>query len=137
MYLFFALAVLMGSYPLTSQAIEVKDENSGSPFGVDCSFPIHYRNLRCNNFLPHQQEIYEEFMQGCYDTYGKGPCDDYENDRIRMSLEQPQSMVNFTETGFKKLRAPTELFNILKNHFDTNFENRKVEKWPKGNIYVK
>lgn len=120
-----------------ASSIEVKDENSGSPYGVDCSFPIHYRNLRCNNYLPEQQRLYDEFMQGCYETYGQKHCDNYEEDRIMMSLAQPQSMVNYTDTGFKKIRAPPELYEVLKNYFDANFENRKVEKWPKGNIYVK
>jgi hypothetical protein len=89
-------------------------------YGVDCSFPIHYKNFRCDNLLPDQERIYQEFMKGCYEKYSQRHCDDYENDRIKMSLEQPQSMVNFTSTGFKKIKAPEHLYNMLKNHFDRN-----------------
>jgi hypothetical protein len=89
-------------------------------YGVDCSFPIHYKNFRYDNLLPDQERIYQEFMKGCYEKYSQRHCDDYENDRIKMSLEQPQSMVNFTSTGFKKIKAPEHLYNMLKNHFDRN-----------------
>ena len=132
-----AALLLLATSANPTVSIEVTDENTGSPYGVDCSFPIHYRNLRCNNYLPEQQRLYDEFMQGCYETYGKTHCENYENDRIMMSLAQPQSMVNYTDTGFKKIRAPPELYKVLKDYFDTNFENRRTEKWPKGNIYVK
>mmetsp|Transcript_55340 Transcript_55340/g.134401 ORF Transcript_55340/g.134401 Transcript_55340/m.134401 type:complete len:424 (-) Transcript_55340:108-1379(-) len=136
MYLSTSIAVTVLLVASSVISIEVTDENAGDPYGVDCSFPIHYRNFRCNNYLPEQQRLYDEFMQGCYDTYGQTHCDNYENDRIMMSLAQPQSMVNYTDTGFKKIKAPPELYKVLKDHFDTNFENRKTEKWPKGNIYV-
>jgi hypothetical protein len=57
-------------------------------FCIYASFPIHYKNLRCHNYLPEQKRIYEEYMQGCYTMYGQEACDDYDNDRIRMSLYQ-------------------------------------------------
>ena len=137
MILFLKLAVaftFLAGFP--AEALEVTDENTGSPYGVDCSFPIHYKNLRCNDLLPHQNALYEEFMNGCYAKYGHKHCDSYEDDRIKMSLEQPASMVNYTSTGFKKIRAPEALYNLLKSHFDRNYEKMKEEKWPKGNIYV-
>ncbi|KAG7347910.1 ankyrin repeat domain protein [Nitzschia inconspicua] len=121
---------------VAARGLEVTDENNGIPYGVDCSFPIHYKNLRCNGLLPEQESIYGTFMEGCYAKYGSKHCDDYENDRIEMNLKQPESMVNYTDTGFKKIKAPTELFQLLKTHFDRNHAKMKEEKWPKGNIYV-
>lgn len=75
-------------------------------------------------------------MQGCYDKYGEKLCDSYENDRIDMNLEQPTSMVNYTSTGFKKIKAPTELFNMLKTHFDRNHERMKEGKMDAATMFV-
>ena len=83
---FFALLAGCHSIPVT-------DENEGKPFGVDCSFPIHYKSLRCGDILGDRRKVYEDYMAGCRERYGDLSCDNYENDRIEMSLRQPQSMV--------------------------------------------
>jgi prolyl 4-hydroxylase len=75
-------------------------------------------------------------MQGCYDAYGEESCDDYEGDRIVMSLRQPQSMLNYTNTGFKHTKAPENLWKILKNHWELNKDDMKEEVWPKGSVYT-
>lgn len=64
-------------------------------FGVDCSFPIHSKDFQCGDLLGDRKQFYENFMQGCRDFYGKkgSRCDSTENDRIRMNMRQPQSMV--------------------------------------------
>lgn len=49
---------------------------------------------------------------------------------------QPQSMVNFTNTGFKKLKAPKPLWDLIKNHWDQNKHQQTKEVWPIGSIYV-
>jgi hypothetical protein len=88
---------------------------SGSRFN-ECS--MHQINS------PETQGL-KEYMAGCFDKYGEEHCNNYENDRIIMNLEQPQSMVNYTSTGFKKIKAPAELFNTLKNLFDRNQDKMK------------
>ena len=64
-------------------------------YGVDCSFPIHYKEFRCGDILGDRKAFYEKYMQGCRDYYGKKAylCDVTEEDRLKMSLKQPQSMV--------------------------------------------
>jgi prolyl 4-hydroxylase len=74
-------------------------------------------------------------MNGCRAKDGFR-CDDFESDRIKMNIGQPKSMVNYTDTGFKKIRAPKALYDLLRNHWDTNRENMKEEVWAKGNSYV-
>ena len=78
------------------------------------------------------------FMQGCRDHYGdKGHlCDTNEKDRIEMTLRQPQSMVNYTETGFMKIQAPESLRKLLANHWERNKGEQASENWPKANIYT-
>lgn len=65
-------------------------------YGVDCSFPIHSTDFRCGDLLGDRKSFYEEFMQGCRDSLGPKKarsCDVTEQDRLQMSLLQPQSMV--------------------------------------------
>jgi prolyl 4-hydroxylase len=59
-------------------------------------------------------------MDGCRERYGDQSCDEYEEARIRMSVRQPQSMVNYTSTGFTKIKAPEKLFSLLKTHYELN-----------------
>lgn len=64
-------------------------------YGVDCSFPIHSKDLSCGNLLGDRKKVYDDFMEGCRKFYGKKGylCDITENDRIEMSKRQPMSMV--------------------------------------------
>lgn len=55
-----------------------------------------------------------------------------------MSIRQPASMQNYTELGFKKIRAPKEVWEKVKKFWEDNKarENWKDENWPKGNTYT-
>jgi prolyl 4-hydroxylase len=107
-------------------------------YGVDCSFPIHSKDLRCGDRLGDRKKVYEEFMQGCRDFYGKRGrmCDSSEEGRIEMSIRQPRSMVNYTSMGFKKIRAPQRTMDLLLSHWYRNKDDKKKENWGAGNIYV-
>lgn len=59
-------------------------------------------------------------MDGCRERYGSESCDEYEDERIVMSVRQPQSIVNYTSTGFTKIKAPESLFSLLKTHYELN-----------------
>lgn len=111
-------------------------ERCQEAIGVDVTWPMHY--LDWNPLNEERKEAYEEFMQGCREAYGdKGYlCDTNEKDRIDMTLRQPQSMVNFTDTGFMKIKAPKELRELLKKHWEINQDKRSKENWPKANIYT-
>ena len=87
-------------------------------YGVDVSFPMHHRKISDNfAWLPHntdpdhhstpskykdmvvsplpgREEMYQDFIKTCEDAFGtKGArCRMTEQDRIDMSLRQPQSM---------------------------------------------
>jgi len=130
-------------------------------YGVDVSFPMHLPTVSDNYaWLEHntdlskpipkeyqdkpiqplgnRQQFYEDFMQGCRDYYGKkgGACDATEQDRVLMSLRQPQSMVNYTDTGFKKVRAPPELMTLLIDFWEKNKNSEQKENWFTGNTYT-
>ncbi len=131
-------------------------------YGVDVSAPIHYMSISTNYpWLPHNvdpannptppeyvgmpiqplgnvKERYEKTMAGCAKKYPKpkGVCEMTEQDRVAMSLRQPQSMQNYTEIGFKKIKTPPEVWELIKTFWDKNQDNRMPENWPKGNTYV-
>ena len=66
-------------------------------YGTDCSFPIHRKELVCEDeaFARQRQRFYEDFMSSCRKHFGRKArrCDDTEDDRIAMNVRQPQSMV--------------------------------------------
>ncbi len=99
--------------------------SAASEYGVDISFPMHRETVSQNyDYLPHntlpslyetppeyqnmpiqplgdRQAVYNEYMKGCVEYYGEyagWKCWEFERDRIQMSLRQPQSMINYTET---------------------------------------
>ena len=93
----------------SDQQVNAFDEPS---YGVDVSFPVHYKRLVPDigeDFYVNRQEIYNEFMDGCRKHYPDNPksCDVTEQDRVDMSLRQPASMQNYTNMGFKKVKART------------------------------
>lgn len=143
--------------------IPAVDETSESvQYGVDVSFPIHYNKVSVNYaWLPHnkdperhptpaqyegmvvqplgnRQAFYDDFINGCVKAFGaKGRrCLETEQDRFEMSLRQPQSVQNYTEIGFKKIRAPEDLFALLKDFWEKNHHLAKTEQWGVGNTYT-
>jgi hypothetical protein len=49
----------------------------------------------------HYGQRYNAMMEGCYEFYSYAECMRTEIDRLKMSLEQPRSQVNYTELGFQ------------------------------------
>jgi prolyl 4-hydroxylase len=126
-------------------------------YGADVSFPMHYHELSKNyHWLPHnldpslptpeehfgrevqylgdKQTFYDKLIEGCVTHYGpKGHiCQETEDERIAMNLRQPQSMVNYTRLGFTKIRAPAEVFELLKEFWNNNRHRALEEDWATG-----
>jgi prolyl 4-hydroxylase len=140
----------------------------GEPtYGVDVSFPIHrtkisenYASLPHNTdpdhnptppqydgmpiqYLGNKQAEYDELMAGCNAKYNKrhssySACQSTEDDRVEMSLRQPASMQNYTDIGFKKIKAPPAVWDNVKKFWEENKDrkNWKDENWPVGNTYT-
>jgi prolyl 4-hydroxylase len=126
-------------------------------YGVDVSYPMHYADISKNyDWLPHnldpsletpeeyvgrevqhlgdKQTFYDNLLQGCVAHYDKKGfiCQETENDRIAMNLRQPKSMLNYTQLGFTKIRAPTEVFELLKEFWNDNRDRAEEEEWSTG-----
>jgi len=131
-------------------------------YGVDLSYPIHRPKVTSNyDWLPHnrdsknnaipsrykqmpvqyfgdKQSLYDENIEGCRQFYQNVAytCDDTERGRIKMNLAQPQSMQNYTDIGFKKIKAPATLMEMLIDFYESNKELATPEKWNNGNTYT-
>merc|ERR1712151_645954 len=128
-------------------------------YGADLSFPMHTAAVSTNYpWLPHnkcknnptppdfdgmplqvlgdKQSVYEDYVQGCRERYPGAECDNCEKSRIEMNLRQPQSMVNYTDIGFKKIRAPPALMEMLYSFWEKNKDKKSPEGWAAGNCYV-
>lgn len=108
--------------------------SASSPYGVDVSFPIHHNTVSSTQ----KQVEYDAYLSGCRVHYGNkgGTCDESEEDRIGMNRRQPQAMQNYTDMGFKKMQAPTELTRLLQTFWETNADRQAVEKWSTGNTHA-
>jgi len=95
------------------------------------------------NILADRQAVYDEYIEGCRKKYEKrgGACDASEDGRIDMSLSQPKSMQNYTDLGFKKIRTPPKVWDLLLDFWNKNdpthtIHKQKPENWSTGNSYA-
>jgi prolyl 4-hydroxylase len=117
---------------------------SEEDYGVDTSFPMHRPHIEDPaNILPNRQEIYDEYVEGCRQKYPepKGICEDSENGRVDMALAQPQSMQNYTDLGFTKIKTPPKVWELLQEFWKSNdptgdIHTAKAENWSRGNSYA-
>lgn len=96
------------------------------------------------NHLGDMQSPYETFMSQCREAnrnpkrppVDRSRCDESEAGRIRMNLMQPQSMINYTSFGVKKVRAPGKLMTLLTKFWEDNRNLAYPEDWAEGNTYT-
>lgn len=125
-----SLALLLAS----TNALEVDLSAEPAVYGVDCSFPIHREISKAD--CPYFHAQYERLMDGCAKAYSKEECESNENDRIVMNLEQPPTQHNYTEVGFKQIKAPKAAWEPLINFYNKYKARAKLEKWYRGATIV-
>jgi prolyl 4-hydroxylase len=75
-------------------------------------------------------------MRGCGEAYSDAECESTEVSRLKMSREQPANQYNYTEIGFKKIKAPKQLYALIKSFYDRNKHKRRPEQWGRGYTYT-
>ncbi len=122
--------------PLLIQFVEGKVDLTKQPaeYGVDCSYPIHHgiNQKEC----PYFYEQYQKLMKGCAKEYSKEECEANEKDRLRMNRDQPKTQHNYTVIGFKHIKVPEDVWQMITNFYNQNKDNAKLEKWYRGNTIV-
>lgn len=123
------MATLMMLSTLILVALVLSEHLPPINYGTDCSFP-HFRKVSsCGTLLGNRSSVYFEYMEGCRQRYGDA-CDDFEEARLRKNKRKPQSMFNYTSTGFQKSRAPQLVSNLLQRHWQTH--KAEEETWRRG-----
>jgi len=126
------------SFPIMNAI--VSDNYPWLPHNVDPEnnpVPDRYKNMPLQ-ILGDKQKPYDELLQGCKSHYvlRRSACTSTENDRIEMNKRQPPSMQNYTELGFKKIKAPPDIFEVIKEFWEKNKDNQSPENWNAGNTYT-
>jgi len=126
------------SAPITS--LKMSDNFPWLPHNMDPEnnpVPDRYQGMPLQ-ILGDRQKAYDELVNGCRKHYGmrKSACDFTERDRIEMNSRQPSGMQNYTELGFKKIKAPAEVFDLIKDFWELNKDQGEDEKWNAGNTYT-
>ena len=67
---------------------------------------------------PEHQARYDKFMKECVDL--DPHCRSTEDARLHMNVRQPPAVINYTSTGFRKIRAPPALFQLLSDFWEAN-----------------
>ena len=75
-------------------------------------------------------------MAGCAKKYSYRECHSTEVERLKMSLDQPKSQHNYTELGFKKVKLPQRVWEVLSKFYEENKHLAKEERWSRGYTYV-
>ncbi|VEU37034.1 unnamed protein product [Pseudo-nitzschia multistriata] len=146
-----------------SGAVHVGGEPTPTPtptetnYGVDVSWPMQHGGNVANG----QSERYNRYMSGCYEQGSnfekradglyqkkenpdeKGDnadyvrvCNNAENDRLQMNLNQPREMQNYTHAGYAKVHTPRKAMELLQSFFEKNERYVWPEFWNEGNTYV-
>ena len=134
------LALLVCALASSSGATDNADQNSHeASYGVDVSIPVHHHRFRTEDpslsndgSMSHRRRFYRDFMKRWKENLireGQDPseADEAERDRIQENLEQPAMVVNYTSTGYLKMRAPQEVRDMLTQFWETNKDNEKEE----------
>jgi prolyl 4-hydroxylase len=110
-------------------------------YGTDVSWPMHYHiaimgEPATGTIAYRQQELYREFMTGCFENYGGQQCMSDERERIARNLAVPAQQTNFTSAGYAKVRAPEKAFEQLSQFWKARKEEQRVEEKWSGNTYA-
>lgn len=133
-----SLALISFAVIAISNIGTVTSQEQRHVFGTQCSFAITGPNLDgCDpSLLDHRQNFYNDYMAGCYEHYSKYKCRAEEESRLEMNVRQPQSMVNMTSTGYRKMKAPDSLLKLLTDFWEANKGRKYIEDWGDGSIYT-
>mmetsp|Transcript_6624 Transcript_6624/g.19438 ORF Transcript_6624/g.19438 Transcript_6624/m.19438 type:complete len:472 (+) Transcript_6624:95-1510(+) len=128
-----AATVALNSATATATAT---DENVSVSYGFDCSFAVMTDKFPHDCGLGDKKSFYQEYMDGCREMFGEDDCNNGDFTRRLKNARQPASLLNFTETGFLKIRAPDNVIRLINDFWETNKEHAKQEEWSHANIHT-
>jgi hypothetical protein len=102
--------------------------------------PPEYKDMPLQ-VLGDRQAFYNNYIDGCKKYWdengGEGHlCKEYEAQRLDHNTDQIPSMVNFTDIGYKKIRAPEHVFELLVEFWEANKDKQSDESFFPGNVFI-
>jgi len=111
-------------------------------YGTDlASFPTHHASISPHSpFYPSRQQFYDSYVEGCrsfhVSTAQHESCNENEATRIEMNTVQPPGMWNYTDMGFRLVKLPKDVMDVLNKFWRENHGKEKEEEWFVGNTYT-
>jgi len=105
----------------------------------DASWAIHSANVT-TVIGEHKQKLYHDFIANCEEAVSthaeENPdmCSEGEQYRMFMNRNQPPGVLNYTQNGFAKIKAPKKLFSMISDFYRQNKGNDQIE-WPHLTTY--
>ena len=91
-------------------------------------------NVLGDHILPLYNTYIEDCSKASSTTDRPHDCADEEIHRLDMNTYQPSSVFNFTKVGYQKIKAPPELFKLIRDFYDKN-RGKDVTEWKTINTY--
>ena len=99
---------------------------------IDESWPTQSLEAFLESTTNHvQRQHYIDYMEGCYELFGRELCHKNERDRMALNTMQPALMKNFTAIGDTKVATPVATQEILKQYLEKFQYNLDSEDWGK------
>lgn len=94
------------------------------PSPYDISWATH------SDRLTYNQKVYDNFMEQCK-VAAQSPqvCISSEIDRMRRNRNQPRSMLNFTDTGYKVVQIPHDLHVKIQAYWNAHRYDDQRPEW--------
>jgi prolyl 4-hydroxylase len=103
----------------------------------DVSWAVKSRDIS-SHVGDHVAPLYKKYIHDCDEaTAARGNlahCYQHDRQRLLMNEHQPGSVYNYTQLGFQKIRAPKELFDVIRDFYMRNKHRAKTE-WADINTY--
>ena len=140
MKLVFWLAIFLCWTVQESAARSVRDNSKEEEYSA---FDSASWAITSSNLSPllgtDKQDLYNDFIKGCdaavEEKEGRSAfCTFGERSRFEMNALQPSSCYNYTKAGYAKTKAPPELYAEIKEYFDANRDNSRIE-WKDITVY--
>lgn len=128
---FLVLSLIVGS-------LAQEDDSPYYTAGDDASWAV--QSTKLSSILDSgKQALYDDYIHKCKlaikEAKQGGPgCAKDDEFRLRMNQYQPSSVYNYTNLGFKKIKAPKKLFDMILSFYNSNQGRDEVE-WKQVNSY--
>jgi hypothetical protein len=109
-------------------------DSASSSYGLDHSFPIHH--VIEDRDSHHHKRYVEQFLGACHRKHDPSTCDLSELYRKYRNLHVPELKVNYTDTGYLKLKAPAAVSDAVMDLFEANKHKAVREQWTEGKTHT-